>query len=296
MYSTHVFANGTDTLSQTEPNPALVEDERLVQLLLQQTGYAPWKIVFPGSVMLSAEASSLFGLPRSDDPLPLEALVQLYHPDDRGKLLSMIAQSLDGRRGFHCRLRVVSPDGATRMIETIADLRVRDERVIGLFGASRDATAVVDKELSNLVRLRLIQEMVNDMPSPVAMVDERLRVMDCSITWLKAHRFIEKREVVGKTLPVLFGGLPGDIAAEYDRALKGMTIKTKRNYLNPSTNQQVQCNAVISPWFVSERRVGGLIIAVGWSDLLLAKSLPPPPPPVEEFEGSLLDMLKSVTS
>ena len=95
MYSTHVFANGTDSLSQTEPNPALVEDERLVQLLLQQTGYAPWKIVFPGSVMLSAEASALFGLPRSDDPLPLEALVQLYHPDDRGKLLSMIAQSLE---------------------------------------------------------------------------------------------------------------------------------------------------------------------------------------------------------
>lgn len=295
MYSTQVFANATESLAQVDPPAALVEDERLVQLLLEQTGYAPWKVSFPGTVQMSPEAGALYGLDASQDPLPLERLVDRYHPDDRGKLLAMIAQSLDGRRGFHCRLRVEPQDGQTRIIETIADLRMRDGKLIGLFGASRDVTASVDRDLAGLVRTRLIQDMITEMPCPVAMVDERLRVMDCSISWLKAHRFIEKREVIGKSLPILFGGLPPEIAAEYDRALKGMTVKTKRAYLVPSTNQQVLCNALVSPWFAAERKVGGLIIAIGWSEVLVAKSLPPPPK-AEEFDGSLLDMLKTVTS
>lgn len=74
-----------------------------------------------------------------------------------------------------------------------------------------------------------------------------------------------------------------------------MTIKTKRTYINPTSNQLVHCNAIISPWFAAERKVGGIIIAIGWSEVLLAKSVPPPPK-AEEFEGSLLDMLKTVSS
>lgn len=295
MYDRFVFANAAESHALTEPTGAVVEPDRALQLVSARTGYADWKIVFPGSVMLSPMAAELFGLPESDGSMPLQDMVKLYHAEDRGKLLAMIAQALDGRRGFHCRLRIAGDDNI-RMIETIADLRIRDGKVIGLFGLSRDVTQDIDREIAAAAKLKLMQEMVEDMPCPVVMLDDKLRVMDCSIMWLKAHRFVERREVVGKSLVQLFGTMAPDIVSEFDRALKGQPVKTKRSFVSPTTNQGVLFNTVITPWFLTERKVGGVMVTIGWSEIAVSKGAAPKEPEVDEgFEGSLLELLKTVT-
>jgi hypothetical protein len=295
MYEKSLSAVPHESLAQIEPTPSLMEADRALQLYEEQTGYGQWKLVFPGSVWMSDQLSLTLGLTPSDQPVPLQDMVKLYVAEDRGKLLAMIAQSLEGRRGFKCRLRIERRDGHIRMIETIADLRIKDGRVVGLFGASRDVTADVERELATAGRLQLVQDMVSDMPAPVVIVDEHLRVMDCSLFWLKAHRFVERREVVGKTLQQLFPDAPHDQLKEYDAALKGQTVKTKRPYAVQASPNPVLFNTVISPWYVSEKKVGGIMIAVGWSEIAHAKSATPPKEEVENFDGSLLDMLKAVT-
>ena len=296
MYEKNVSATPLDSLALLEPAPSLTDAERALQLYEQQTGYAQWKVVFPGSVWMSDRLCETFGIEPSDAPTPLQDMVKLYVQEDRGKLLAMIAQALEGRRGFHTRLRIERrSDGQIRVIETIADLRIRDGRVVGLFGASRDVTAEIERDLATQGRLKLVQDMVSDMPAPVVIVDERLRVLDCSIFWLKAHRFIERREVVGKTLGQLFPDMVADVANEHELALKGQTIKTRRSFISPTTNAQVQCHAVVSPWYLSEKKVGGIMVAIGWSEIAVAKALPPPKEQVEDFDGSLLDMLKAVS-
>ena len=296
MYEKNVSATPLDSLALLEPAPSLTDAERALQLYEQQTGYAQWKVVFPGSVWMSDRLCETFGIEPSGEPMPLQDMVKLYVQEDRGKLLAMIAQALEGRRGFHTRLRIERrSDGQIRVIETIADLRIRDGRVVGLFGASRDVTAEIERDLATQGRLKLVQDMVSDMPAPVVIVDERLRVLDCSIFWLKAHRFIERREVVGKTLGQLFPDMAADVANEHELALKGQTIKTRRSFISPTTNAQVQCHAVVSPWYLSEKKVGGIMVAIGWSEIAVAKALPPPKEQVEDFDGSLLDMLKAVS-
>ena len=296
MYEKNVSATPLDSLALLEPAPSLTDAERALQLYEQQTGYAQWKVVFPGSVWMSDRLCETFGIEPSGEPMPLQDMVKLYVQEDRGKLLAMIAQALEGRRGFHTRLRIERrSDGQIRVIETIADLRIRDGRVVGLFGASRDVTAEIERDLATQGRLKLVQDMVSDMPAPVVIVDERLRVLDCSIFWLKAHRFIERREVVGKTLGQLFPDMAADVANEHELALKGQTIKTRRSFISPTTNAQVQCHAVVSPWYLGEKKVGGIMVAIGWSEIAVAKALPPPKEQVEDFDGSLLDMLKAVS-
>ena len=296
MYEKNLSATPLDSLALLEPAPSLTDAERALQLYEQQTGYAQWKVVFPGSVWMSDRLCETFGIEPSGEPMPLQDMVKLYVQEDRGKLLAMIAQALEGRRGFHTRLRIERrSDGQIRVIETIADLRIRDGRVVGLFGASRDVTAEIERDLATQGRLKLVQDMVSDMPAPVVIVDERLRVLDCSIFWLKAHRFIERREVVGKTLGQLFPDMAADVANEHELALKGQTIKTRRSFISPTTNAQVQCHAVVSPWYLSEKKVGGIMVAIGWSEIAVAKALPPPKEQVEDFDGSLLDMLKAVS-
>lgn len=293
MFDRQLIATSSESLAQVEPTPAVTDVERTLQLIEQRKGYGQWKIIFPGSVMLSARAADFYGLD-ADTPVPLQDMVRLYHADDRGKLLTLIAQALQDRRGFHCRLRVERRDGQLRMIETFADLRVRDGRVTELFGLSRDVTAAMELELRNEGRLQLVQDLVGSLPTPIVVLDDRLRVMDCSVHWLKAHRFVERREVVGKTLQQLFPDMPADQAAEYDAALKGQTIKTRRSFISPTSGAAVPFATVIAPWFVADRKVGGITMAIGWSEIATVKSAAPAPQAVDDFDGSLLDMLKTV--
>lgn len=293
MFDKQLIATPSQSLAEVEPVPALTDADRALQLYELHEGYGQWKVIFPGTVVLSQRVAEVYGL-TSDSPVPLQDMVKLYVAEDRGKLLTLIAQALQDRRGFRCRLRIERGNGALRMIETIADLRVRDSRVIELFGASRDVTAEMERELQVQGRLKLVQDLVGDMPAPIAVLDDKLRVLDCSLYWLKAHRFVERREVIGKTIAQLFPDTPAEQIAEYEAALKGQTVKTRRTFASPTTGAAVQFATVLSPWFVADRKVGGITVAVGWSEIATTKRVAPVAAPVEDFDGSLLDMLKTV--
>lgn len=294
MFDKQLIATPSESLAEVEPIPALTDPDRALQLYERHEGYGQWKVIFPGTVVLSERVAEVYGL-TPDGPVPLQDLVKLYIAEDRGKLLTLIAQALQDRRGFRCRLRIERRDGAVRMIESIADLRVRDGRVIELFGASRDVTQEMERELQVQGRLKLVQDLVGDMPAPIAVLDDKLRVLDCSLYWLKAHRFVERREVIGKTIAQLFPDTPAEQLAEYEAALKGQTVKTRRTFASPTTGAAVQFATVLSPWYVADRKVGGITVAVGWSEIAVAKRAGPAAEPVEDFDGSLLDMLKNVS-
>ncbi|MDB5538567.1 MAG: hypothetical protein JWQ89_294 [Devosia sp.] len=292
MFDKQLIATPAPSLAEVEPIPALTDAERALQLYEQHERYGQWKVIFPGTVVLSDRVAGMYGLV-PQGPVPLQDMVKLYIPEDRGKLLTLIAQALQDRRGFRCRLRVERRDGQLRMIETIADLRVRDGRVTELFGASRDVTQDMERELQVQGRLKLVQDLVGDMPAPIAVLDDKLRVLDCSIYWLKAHRFIERREVIGKTLMQLFPDMPPEQSAEYEAALKGQAVKARRSFMSPTSGTAVQFNTLISPWYVGDRRVGGITVTVGWSEIAVSKGAAPSAP-IEDFDGSLLDLLKTV--
>jgi PAS domain-containing protein len=294
MFDKQIIAAPLDSLASVEPMPAVTDPDRLAQLLEHHEGLGQWKIVFPGTVVLSDVLADAYGVPPGE-PLPLQNIVKLYLAEDRGKLLTLIAQALQDRRGFRCRLRIERRDGEMRVIETVADLRIRDGRVTELFGLSKDVTADMERELQVQSRLQIVHDLVGDMPIPIVMLDERLRVLDCSIHWLKAHRFVERREVVGKTLHQLFPDMPAEQAAEYEAALKGQPVKTRRSFTSPTTGQAAQFLTTITPWFLADRKVGGITITVGWSEIATVKGAAAAPQAVEDFDGSLLDMLKAVT-
>jgi len=299
MFDRQLIVNSIDSLAETDPGRQVAVPERALQLLESRSGYGQWKVVFPGSVILSDRVCEMFGWMPTEEPLPLQEMVKLYRMEDRGKFLTLIAQALEGRRGFHCRLRIERRDGQIRVIETIADLRLVNGRVTELFGFSRDVTREMERELQVQGRLKLVQDLVGDMPAPIVVLDERLRVLDCSIFWLKAHRFIEKREVVGKSLLMLTPNPPQEYKDEYERALRGQTIRTKRTFTSATTNQPIQFNTLIAPWYVADKKVGGITIMIGWSELALAKpnaiAANLPPGGTDPFEGSLLDLLKDVS-
>ena len=76
-------------------------------------------------------------------------------------------------------------------------------------------------------------------------------------------------------------------------------LRTKRTFTSSTTNQPIQFNTLITPWYVADKKVGGITIVTGWSEVALARanaiSGNLPPGGADPFDGSLLDLLKNVS-
>src|SRR6187399_3516944 len=106
MFSKQLSYSTAPSTALTEARTTLTDGDAVANLLQAHYGYGQWKVTFPGEVRLSQEICDIFEVPYSPDPAPLEFLIGLYHPDDRGKLLALIAAALQETRGFHCVLRI----------------------------------------------------------------------------------------------------------------------------------------------------------------------------------------------
>lgn len=277
-----------------EPETSLIEADAVSTLLVDHFGYGQWKVVFPGEVYLSAKVCEIFGIPFSPEPAPLEFLIDRYHADDRGKLMQLIAAALQRTQGFHSVLRIRTADDEERVIESIGDLRIKDGRVTELFGLIRDVTKDVRREAFSISRNRMLQDIVSVMPAPIAIYDEGLRLLECSNYWLKCHKLVDRGDAVGKKLYDLFPGTPPALREENDRALAGDVIRTRRNFINPSTGAKMDCQTVITRWMASDDQVGGLVMLIGWHEFGVAAAAKKVEE-VADFDGSLLDLLKAVS-
>ena len=294
MFAKQLVHTSRPSTALMEPETSLIESDAVSTLLVDHYGYGQWKVVFPGEVYLSEKVCEIFDIPFSPDPAPLEFLVDRYHAEDRGKLLQLIAAALQGTQGFHSVLRIRTADDEERVIESIGDLRIKDGRVTELFGLTRDVTKDVRREAFSISRNRLLQDIVSAMPAPIAIYDEGLHLLECSNYWLKCHKLVDRGDAVGKKLYDLFPGTPPALREENDRALAGDVIRTRRNFINPSTGAKMDCQTVITRWMASDDKVGGLVMLIGWHEFGVAAAAKKAEE-VADFDGSLLELLKAVS-
>ena len=294
MFAKQLVHTSRPSTALMEPETSLIDTDAVSTLLVDHFGYGQWKVVFPGEVHLSARVCDIFGIPFSSEPAPLEFFVGRHHEDDRGKLLQMIAAALQGTQSFHYVLRIKTPEGEDRVIESIGDLRIKDGRVTELFGLTRDVTKDVRREAFSISRNRMLQDIVSAMPAPIAIYDDGLHLLECSNYWLRCHKLLDRADAVGKKLYDLFPGMPPALREENDRALAGDVIRTRRNFINPSTGTKMDCQTVITRWMASDDKVGGLVMLIGWHELGVAAAARKVEE-VADFDGSLLDLLKEVS-
>ncbi|MCG3191970.1 MAG: Sensor histidine kinase RcsC [Thermoanaerobaculia bacterium] len=96
-------------------------------------------------IMLSDEALRIFGLSPQERLYDLtqwhDRWLQLVHPEDRGRTNQAYVDALGGGPAYDVEYRVVRPDGAVRIVHSVAKV-VRDEqgRARHVFGTMQDVT------------------------------------------------------------------------------------------------------------------------------------------------------------
>jgi PAS domain S-box-containing protein len=93
-------------------------DYDALTLAEQSAGIGVWSIdLTTGLVRATAQFFRIMGLPPSSDPVPVETIRALRHPDDRERVVAGFRQALDGHIDtYEIEYRIVRPDGSLRWI------------------------------------------------------------------------------------------------------------------------------------------------------------------------------------
>ncbi|OYW44513.1 MAG: hypothetical protein B7Z08_09225 [Sphingomonadales bacterium 32-68-7] len=131
-----------DIEESKESLDALRRSEERLRLVQEVTGLADFESDPEGVAQLSERFVEQTGLPPGTRSITHAEWMKIVHPDDRDRMLQLIARCLDGQQAFECEFRIIRPDdGRTRWIFS----RTRIERnatgeVVRSVGAHLDIT------------------------------------------------------------------------------------------------------------------------------------------------------------
>jgi PAS domain S-box-containing protein len=166
-------------------------------------------------VLLSDEASRIFGVEPVDMPQWHGRWLSLIHPDDRARISATLDAALQGGPRYDVEYRVVRPDGEQRMVRSQGDV-VWDEsgRAVRQFGVMQDITDLwrAEEDLrGSEARFRIFVDRAADA---FFLMDEQLTVVDVNR---------QACEGLGYTREELIGMQPTDFDVELEeKSISGL--------------------------------------------------------------------------
>ncbi|HEY2658865.1 MAG TPA: PAS domain S-box protein [Caulobacteraceae bacterium] len=156
-------------LNETETARAVaVEHQRWATMAEEIAGVGHWRRdERSGAVIWSDEIFRIFGLDPADGIPDLDAMPDLYHPDDRARVRANFRGARYHGQAFASELRVMRPNGEIRYVmERGAVERDMTGKVYALFGVVVDATET--KRIERVLReseerFRLLADKSNDI-------------------------------------------------------------------------------------------------------------------------------------
>jgi diguanylate cyclase (GGDEF)-like protein/PAS domain S-box-containing protein len=131
-----------DITEREEADEALRRSEERLRLVHEATGLAEFEAGSDGIAIVSDRLLDQFGLPRGQNRLNFDQLVEIIHPQDRQYFLAEVDASLGRKDEFSCEFRIVRADnGETRWISSHTKMK-RDVNgnAISSIGAHLDIT------------------------------------------------------------------------------------------------------------------------------------------------------------
>ncbi len=261
MFTQQLTSEFFPTLGEEAASPSLNDGEIVRRLLERHTGFAQFRVVLPMRITWSEEGARMRGIEAGTSHTSLETAVRSYLPADRRRLVDTITQAIEHKRGFRFlgRRRV---GNETRVLETIADLKIDNGAVTEIVGLTRDVSTKLEREALGISRARLIRRMVEDMPVPAVVLDRALRVVACSAAWAKSHGLTDRDEALGKPVNKLIQ-VSREMTSAIIEAMGGQTAKFTMPFYAAEDGRQVVRACVVVPWQCGSDAAGGVLMLVG---------------------------------
>jgi PAS domain S-box-containing protein len=136
----HVYATGRDITSRMEQLIRVTESESLLIAAERVARLGSWEWRLHGDVAyLSEELRRIFSVDR-EEPFGLGRLLDLAHPDDRGRLRREVDRCTVTGEPLDIEYRIVQPDGTERIVRERGECVVEHGEVVRMFGTVQDVT------------------------------------------------------------------------------------------------------------------------------------------------------------
>jgi PAS domain S-box-containing protein len=112
----------------------LEEAQRVAHL-----GYWVWDLE-TNRVIWSEETYRIFGLAPRDGPFDIAIVGEMFHPDDRAAVFRTAEEAIRSGTRADCEHRLIRPDGETRFVHSLGDLKKDSAGRTQMFGTTQDIT------------------------------------------------------------------------------------------------------------------------------------------------------------
>jgi PAS domain S-box-containing protein len=119
-------------------------------MALEASGLGTWRWdLVTGQVAWDERLEALYGFGPGEFPGTFEAYQERIHPEDRDRMLAVVATAREDRRPYRVEHRVVWPDGTLRWVQGSGQVTVDEVtgEVTGAIGCSLDVTALMEARL-----------------------------------------------------------------------------------------------------------------------------------------------------
>jgi len=172
-----VCSLAVEITSYVKTEQALRQSERQLRLAIDAGGIGTYRIDYmTGLATYSFELANMLGSPGTTVESH-EAAARRVHPDDRGRLLAAVAESLkaDGSERLGTELRIVRPNGEIRWFSFRGQVLFRETssgrepvEQIGACVDFTDRSSILERELAHANRVATMGEMASSLAHELA--------------------------------------------------------------------------------------------------------------------------------
>lgn len=235
-----------------------VAGEELYRIFASEHQIGAWRLrVDARECFWSDEVFALHGVQPRPGAVQLDRVLAMYHPEDSKALSNLIAKAVALKTGFRFVLRVVHKSGAVRLAECIGRAQIDENgEVEALYGVFRDVTSDAERDNLKNNQALLIKNIVEKMPSAIAVLDKEMRYVAVSDRWLTDYNI--RQDVIGVCHYDIFPDTPAHWRRLQAMALEGRSLSRDLDLFERASGVKIILNWALVPWHDRRGEVGGI--------------------------------------
>ncbi|WP_304343230.1 PAS domain S-box protein [Chryseobacterium koreense] len=191
----------------------------------------------------------------------LENALNFYGEENGERMRFLFTRAVTDGMAYDEEIKLKRQDGVEIWVRVKGIPEFENGKCTKVFGIIQDIDAFKNTYLELAKKEAMLQSFVSDVPNAVAMFDRDLNYLTVSKNW-KDEFSMNGMELIGRHIFEVSPNAPEERKKIYLDALKGKAHKDEDLTIYvPNKEEPQHYHLEVSPWYLSERVVGGIIVS-----------------------------------
>lgn len=151
----------------------LRETERRLERAQEVAEMGDWTLdVESDEIVWSPHLHDVWGIPEEAAPITYDRMLEVVHPEDRGRLEQAVQRAVDAGESYELDHRIVRPDGTLRWVHSRGKVETDpDGEAVRLWGTSQDVTEQVEAQRGIARERHRYEQLLTAAPNCIVQID-----------------------------------------------------------------------------------------------------------------------------